>query len=107
MSEIVYLAHDNTIDLLLKANDVAENLSGVTKITATFGAVTITSTDKAAGAIKWDQAGYDTGEIRMDLGGESISAGTYYVYIVVYDAVHTDGIVWDKISIKVEADVEN
>ena len=45
MSEIVYLTHDNTIDLLLKADGVVQDLSSVTKITATFGATTITSTD--------------------------------------------------------------
>jgi len=107
MSEIVYLTHDNTIDLLLKADGVVQDLSGVTKITATFGATTITSTDKAAGAIKWDQAGYDTGEIRLDLGDETIPATAYQVYIVIYDSAHTDGVVWGWIYVQVKADVEN
>ena len=107
MSEIVFLAHDNTIDLLLKADGTAQDLSAVTKITATFGSTTITSTDKAAGAIKWDQSGYDTGEIRLDLGGESITAGSYYTAIVVYDATNTNGVVWGYVTVEVKVDVEN
>jgi len=107
MAEIVYLTHNNTIDLLLKSAGVAQDLSAITKITATFGSTTITSTDHAAGSIKWNNAGYDTGEIRLDLGGESITAGDYYVPIVIYDAVNTLGVVWGYISVQVKADVDS
>jgi len=104
-TEIVYLGHDNTIDLLLKADDTAQDLSGVTKITATFGDTLIESTDDANGAITWNQAGYDTGEIRLALGDQSITADRYMVPIVVYDATNTDGIVWGYIAIEVKAEV--
>lgn len=106
MSEIVFLAHNNTIDLLLRADGVAQDLSAVTKITATFGATTITSEDHAAGSIKWNNAGYDTGEIRCDFGGQIIPPGQYYVYFVVYDPVNTDGVVWGKLAIEVLFNVE-
>jgi len=106
MSEIVYLGHDNTIDLQLKADGVAQDLSAVTKITATFGTLRISSTNKAAGVITWDQAGYSTGEIRMALGDELIPAGGYGVPIVVYDPSNTDGAVWGPINVLVESDVE-
>lgn len=106
MSEIVYLTHNNTIDLLLKSDGVAQPLPSVTKITATFGSTTISSTNKITGAIKWDNAEYDTGEIRLALGGQSIAAGDYYVPIVVYDAVNTLGVVWGYISVEVKADVD-
>ena len=36
VEENVYLGHDNTIDLILNADDVAVYLTGFTKITATF-----------------------------------------------------------------------
>lgn len=107
MPEIVYLTHNNTIDLLLKADGIAQNLSAVTKITATFGSTTISSTNKTTGAIKWDNAGYDTGEILLDLGGQDIVAGVYYVPIVVYDAVNTLGVVWGYISVQVKPDVDS
>lgn len=105
-TEIIYLGHDNTIDLQLKTDGVAQDLIAVTKITATFDTVTISSVDKAAGAITWDQAGYDIGEIRMALGGETISAGGYDVPIVVYDPSNTAGVVWGSINVLVEAEVE-
>jgi len=105
-TEIVYLGHDNTIDLQLKADDAAQDLSAVTKITATFGSTTISSVDKAAGVITWDQAGYETGEIRMALGDEDIDEGGYSVPIVVYDPSNTDGVVWGKVNVLVEAEVE-
>jgi len=57
-TEIVYLGHDNSIDLVLKADGTARDLSNVTKITATFDSTKIESTDKAAGAIRWAQDGY-------------------------------------------------
>ena len=105
-TEIVWLGHDNTIDLLLKANGVAQDLASVNKITATFGDKTITSEDHAAGAILWNNDGYDTGEIRLDLGDQSIDSGGYDVPIVVYDPSNTDGIVWGKIHVAVRAEVE-
>ena len=67
-TEIVYKGHDNTINLILKSDGVAQDLSGVTKITATFGTTLVSSEDKAAGTITWDQAGYATGEIRIAAG---------------------------------------
>jgi len=105
-TEIVWLGHDNTIDLLLKAEGVAQDLASVTKITATFNGTTITSEDHAAGAILWNNDGYDTGEIRLDLGGQTIAAGGYDVPIVVYDPSNADGVVWGEISVLVKAEVE-
>ena len=105
-TEIVYLGHDNTVDLLLKADGTAQDLSSVTKITATFGDTLIESTNAANGPITWAQSGYETGEIRLALGDQSISTGSYNVPIVVYDAVNTDGIVWGTVTVIVKAEVE-
>lgn len=82
------------------------NLAGVTKITASFGSKLISSIDKAAGLITWDQPGYDTGEIRIDVGGETIVAGGYDVPIITYDASNPAGIVWREVSMLVKDDVE-
>lgn len=105
-TEIVWLGHDNTIDLLLKAVGVAQDLADVTKITATFGTTTITSEDHAAGAILWNNDGYDTGEIRLDLGDQTIVPGGYDVPIVVYDPSNTNGVVWGSIHVAVRTEVE-
>ena len=105
--EIVYLGHDNTLDLCLKADGAAQDLSAATKITASIDGTLISSTDKAAGVITWDQSGYDTGEIRLDLGEQSLNAGQHRMVIVVYDAGNTNGVVWGKgIDIRVREDVE-
>ena len=105
-TEVVYKGHDNTIDLVLKSDNTAQDLSGVTKITASFTDILVSSTDKAAGLITWDQAGYDTGEIRIAIGGETITADTYNVPIIVYDAANANGVIWGYIVIEVKDDVE-
>lgn len=104
--EIVYLGHDNTIDLILKADGTAQDTSAFTKITATFGDTLISSTDHAAGLILWNNSGYATGEIRIDIGTESVAAKIYHVPIIVYDATYTTGLVWGYVDIEVKAEVE-
>ncbi len=106
-TEVVYLGHDNTIDLLLKASSSAASLSGVSNITATFDSDLIDGSSSASsGAITWQGSSYATGEIRLTLGGQSIDAGRYDVPIVVFDASNSTGIVWDIIPIRVRAEVE-
>lgn len=105
-SEVLYLGHDNTIDLLLKADGVAVDLSSVNQITASFNSKLISSTDAAAGLITWAQDGYDTGEIRIAVGGQAIPAGKYNVPIIVYDAANTNGIHWGYVPFEVIADDE-
>lgn len=110
--EYVLIGRDNTIDLLLlkegpdDSAPVAVDLENATKITASFGDDLVSSVDKATGVITWDQSGYDVGEIRLALGEETLTAGTYQVPIIVYDAVNDDGIQWRKVDMKVIADEE-
>ena len=106
--EYIYLGHDNTNDLILKADGSAQDLSTVTKITATFNDDTyIESEDNENGLIKWAVSGYDTGEIRLDLGGQSITPGDHdNVPIVVYDPSNTDGILWGYYDFTVVKDPE-
>ena len=106
LEEHVYLGHDNTIDLILKADDVAVDLTAVTKITATFDDTLIESEDNENGAITWAVSGYDTGEIRMALGDQALTAGSYFVPIITYDSGNLTGIVWATILIIVHAEVE-
>jgi len=106
IEEHIYLGHDNTIDLLLKANDVAQDLSAVTKITASFDGTLIESEDNESGYIMWNKTGYDTGEIRLNIGDQDLTVGSYVVPIVVYDPTNDTGIVWDKILFTVHAEVE-
>lgn len=108
MIEYAYLGHDNSIDLLLKADGTAYDLTNITQMTLTLGSDTsITSDNGAADPIRWNKSGYDTGEVRLFLGDQSITAGTYRrAYLVVYDNDNPDGIVWGYIRITVKAEVE-
>lgn len=104
--EKVYLGHDNSIILILKADEVAADLRGITKMTLTFGATLIESENLDADPIKWARADYETGETRLYLGDEDIDSGAYQSALIVYDAANPEGIVWGFIPISVMAEVE-
>lgn len=106
MTNLVYLDHDNIIQLILTSEGAAQPLSGITKMTLSFGGVLIESDNGDTDPIRWAKAGYDTGEVRFYLGDQAITAGSYDVPLVVYDANHTNGIVWIIIPIKVIEEVE-
>jgi hypothetical protein len=106
-TEVVYLGHGNTIDLLLKASSSAASLSGVTNVTATFDSTLIDGSSSASsGAITWAGSGYSTGEVRLDLGAQAIDPGRYDVPIIVYDGTYTTGLVWDIVPIRVRPELE-
>jgi len=105
--EVVYLGHDNSIDLLLKEDGVAYSLAQTTQINITVGDVKITSTNRDIDPIKWYRSGYQTGEARFFLGDQDIDPGTYRrAWIVVFDYNHQEGIVWGNIRMTVKAEVE-
>ena len=90
-TEIVYDGHDNTIDLLLKADGTAQDLSEVTRMTLEVGSTTVDS-DESGSAFDW--APGMTGKLILALGDEDLTAGTYRAILTVYDPSNTDGIVW-------------
>lgn len=114
-TEVVYLGHNNTIDLQLKASSTAVNLASVSKITLTFGDTLVENSSASSGAITWAGASYSTGEVRIKVGSlmSSSSASTYLLSpghydatLVVYDASHSSGLIWAKVPIHVKADPE-
>lgn len=103
MIEIVYDGRDNTIDLLLKNDGTAQDLSSVTKIVLKVGSVTITDEDDDAWPIKWAGLG-TTGKIQMKLGDQGLTVGnTYPATLITYDAINTNGIVWGSFDITVKS----
>lgn len=104
--EIVFLGHDNSIDLILKADGTTQNLSSVTRMTLSFGDQLIESTNEETDPIRWAKVGYATGEVRLFLGGEVIDPKTYHAPLIVYDLTNEDGIVWGTVPISVETEVE-
>lgn len=104
-TEKLYLERDNTVDLILKEDGVALDLSGVTSIKAVFNEIEITSTEKETGLIKWDQGGWETGEIRLDCANDSTlvaqGGGTWDVAVITIDPSNPLGIDWGSVRIEV------
>lgn len=108
-TEIVWTGHDNTIDLILKADGTAVNLTPTTRITASFGKRLVNSLSTAGSLwpIKWKQAGYDTGEIRLSLTTVALNPGSYDVPIITYaQGGSSNGLVWGTVRVKVLPEVQ-
>ena len=104
--ETVYLGHDNESQVILKLAGVAQDISTITRMTLSFGSALVRSTNQDSDPIKWDKNGYETGEVRIKLGEQSISPGKYNAPLIVYDETNTNGIVWGTIRFIVIAEVE-
>lgn len=103
--ERAYLGRDNSIDLLLKADDVAVDLSSVTRMVLVVDSTTIiSSTNQAADPILWNQVGYETGECRLFLKDQTLTTGRNTAQLVVYDPTNTDGVVWGSVVLLVHAE---
>ena len=94
ITEYHWIGHDNTIDLVLKEDGSAVSTTSLTTVTLTLDDQTISSTNQASDPIRWNQTGYATGEIRIDLSGETVNVGEHEAVVTAYDAANTDGIVW-------------
>jgi hypothetical protein len=104
-TEIVYLGRDNRIDLLLKANGAAVDIASVTRMDLVVGAVTVTSANGSDDPIRWAQAGFTVGEVRMSLGavaGLTPSVNACAATLVVFDANNPRGIVWGTVNVLVK-----
>lgn len=108
--ELLFVGRDNSVDLQLWASGTgttessAVSLAAVTQIKLRVGDVVINSTDSAAGQIRWNQAGYKTGEIRI-FASTSLSTGSFNSALVVYDPTNTSGVVWDDdLPLRVKSD---
>ena len=99
ITEIVYLARDNTIDLLLKADGKAQDLSTVTKMTLEYDSTTIDSVTSPE-VFDWDTG--TTGKLILALGAESIPKGDYTAKLTVYDSDNLNGIFWGYIKLLVK-----
>lgn len=105
--EIVYLGHDNSNDLILKADGVEVSLSGVTSMTLTIGTKKISSTNQLTDPILWTKSGYSKGEVHLLLGHQSFVPKNYRTCpLVIYDSSYEDGLVWGNIHLDVRAEVE-
>ena len=98
--EVLYLGRDNTIDVQLKADGSAQDLSGVTHMMAIFSGVTFTS----VGRETWfDWTTGPTGVLYMKLSGATgVMAGIYNMELIVFDTSNTSGVHWGVIPVVVK-----
>jgi hypothetical protein len=97
MREIVYKGRDNTNDFILKADGVAVDLTGVTKMDLVFPDVPEpVRSDLTPGVFDWSPGG---GKLNISLGhlGFLTSGRFYTARLNVYDADHPSGIYWGDI----------
>ena len=109
ITETVYLEHDNWIYLKLRDPDTYADqaTTGFTKMSLTVGDALIESTNTAGQAIRWNQIGYETGEVRLQLGAQELTAGRYpRCYLLAYDSTYTNGRVLGCLQLFVLDDVE-
>jgi len=100
MSDVVeysYNNRNNTIDLLLKSDGTAQDLSAVSRmILKDVGGSWTVDHNVAPGdvAFDWSPTPAVTGKVIIALGAQSITAGKYRCRLVVYDPTNTSGIAW-------------
>lgn len=98
--ETVYNGRDNTIDLLLKADGVAQDLSTVTRMVVAEQDDAF-SVDSATSPDAFDWATGTTGVVVFAFGGEGITAGYHQCRLIVYDPTNANGVVWGSIKLTV------
>ena len=91
-NEIIFPARDNTIRLLLKKDDVAEDLTNLTRAILKLDGVAI-DFDVSPAAFDWTTEGAD-GILIFKPQTLSLSAGQKKASLIVYDATNINGIVW-------------
>ena len=98
--EIVYLGHNNTVDLTITLAGKAIPIIALTKVELVrkdCGSVLASSVDHP-GWFDWATRGAQ-GILTLRLKDMDIPAGTYSFWLKLYDPVNTDGLVWDELKI--------
>ncbi len=92
----VYKNRDNTVDLEMRADGQAQNITGTTRMVLTIGDTVIDS-QLYAGSFDWNTNGAN-GQLSLTLGLLAnlikMRAATYLSSLVFYDATYTSGLRW-------------
>ena len=100
-TEIVYIGdYDNTNDFILQSDGVAIDMSNITRIDANINGQVISSTNLSTDLIRWDQSGFQTGEIRCKFGTVVPTIeGLYGVTLIIFDVLNPKGVIFPVIPI--------
>lgn len=105
MAEIVYIGdYENTIDLRLDSEEAGVSgpisMPDVTQITANISGIDVVSTNQGGDAIRWNQVGYASGEIRCRFGDVAgLYPGNHLCWFIVVDPTNPDGVVFGPITL--------
>lgn len=99
----VYIDRDNKVTLRLEVDGSTVSSGTVTKVVFWIpGTVTIDGNPITLdSSVNPQIAILESGTIvQLDLGGLDLKRGSAKCYLTVYDAINTDGIAWDTITLK-------
>jgi len=102
--EQIWIGRDNTIEIILKANGVAQSLSSVTHMEFVISGTTYSSV--TSGYFDWESrgtgSGTTTGWTSLSFGGApGLTPGTFDAELIVYDPANTSGIVWGELPLRI------
>ena len=101
-AQVAYLDHDNTIEMVLKSDGLAVDLTPVSRMVLSSAGQVIADSDLNAGVFDWSAG---SGNLVIALGGLSLPLHREYKNsrLVVYDPTNINGIVWaDDVLIKIK-----
>lgn len=100
--EQVYLDRDNTIELILKEDGAAADLSSATKVEIVVGDTSINS---ATTPTAFDLSSMNVGKLILKLGAQNLAINKYPVCpIYIYNALNVNGFLWNTIGIVVTSE---
>ncbi|MHC4310874.1 MAG: hypothetical protein ACYSW3_00200 [Planctomycetota bacterium] len=97
ITETLYKNRDNEIDLELRANGAAVDISGSTKVEIEVGDLVLNSNNYPT-SFDWTTNGAN-GQLTLDIARlaeiVNLKASTYKTKVTVFDATYPNGLVWD------------
>lgn len=97
----VYNGYDNLIEYILTEDSVAYDLVNVTEVHLIMdGLQNVQDSFSGAFPIKWSGLS-STGQIQLQLGGQTFTVGKYLAKLVIFEPGYTNGQVWAEIPIEV------
>lgn len=88
---VVYNGRDNIVPLLLTDNDVAHDLSNMTKCQISVAGQEF---DSVINSELFDLGAVEDGIIGLKFGAAGIIPGQYKIGVVVFDTANENGIAW-------------
>ena len=100
ITETVYNGRDNINSLELRANGVAQDISGATRLTLKVRDRLLDSA-KDATIFDWTTSG-SSGQLDIVLGHQRLKVGTCRATLTVFDATYPNGLNWGDFMLTVK-----